>query len=106
MKKLLFILLIAFVVTTVVQTEDMELKEYKNINQLIASFSRPAKDIYLWLKAHGYRDKIFNLVNKGDSSSASTACFNYTGRPKSCAVLIKEIDNFLHKKINYYFNKK
>ena len=47
MKKLLFILLIAFVVTTVVQTEDMELKEYKNINQLIASFSnQPRISIY------------------------------------------------------------
>ena len=98
MKKLLFILLIAFVFTTVVQTEDMELKEYKNINQLIASFSKPAKDIYLWLKAYGYWDKIFNFVIKGNGSTASTACCGYTGRPKSCAVLINEINYFLHKK--------
>ena len=90
MKKLLFALLIAFVVSAIVQTEDKELEGF-DIAKFIASLTGELKKLYNWLKSHGYWDKILSLVKKGNKMAAINLCSGYTGQNSPCGSLINGI---------------
>ena len=87
MKSFLFALLIAFVVSAIVQTEDKEL-EGLDIAKFIASLTGELKKLYKWLKSHGHWDEIVSLVKKGKSSEAKSVCLAYTGQGGICGDLV------------------
>ncbi len=96
MKKLLFVLLIAFAVSTTVQTEDFDLEGWwQNICGFVASLSGEARKIYNWLKSHGYWDQIVSLVKKFAVPAAITACTGATGHPIICSVLVNTLASFI-----------
>ena len=95
MKKILFALLIVFVVSTTVQTEDLDLEGWKDIWRFIQSLTGEAKKIYNWLKAHGYWDQIVDLVKKAAVPAAISACSGYTGQPVLCATIINALAAFI-----------
>ena len=92
MKKLLFVLLIAFAVSTTVQTEDFDLEGWwQNICGFVASLSGEARKIYNWLKSHGYWDKILSTALSGQAFAAINLCTGYTGQDSLCSGLINGI---------------
>ena len=90
MKKLLFAILIAFVVSAIVQTEDKELKGF-DIAKFIASLTGELKKLYNWLKSHGHWDEIVSKVKQGDKTAAINLCSGYTGQDSPCGSLINGI---------------
>ena len=90
MKKLLFALLIAFVVSAVVQTEDKELKGF-DITKFIASLAGELKKLYKLLKSRGYWDKILSAALSGRSVAAISLCTGYTGQDSLCSQLVGRI---------------
>ena len=90
MKKLLFALLIAFVVSAIVQTEDKELEGF-DIAKFIASLTGELKKLYNWLKSHGHWDEIVSKVKQGDKTAAINLCSGYTGQDSPCGSLINGI---------------
>ena len=95
MKKLLFALLIAFVVSTTVQTEDLDLEGWGDIWRFISSLAGEARKVYNWLKSHGYWDQIVSLVKKFAVPAAITACTGATGHPIICSVLVNTLASFI-----------
>ena len=97
MKKLLFVLLIAFAVSTTVQTEDFDLEGWwQNICGFVSSLSGEARTIYNWLKSHGYWDKIVDLVKQYAVPAAINACAGWTGQYGICSTIINALDTFIH----------
>ena len=90
MKKLLFALLIAFVVSAIVQTEDKELEGF-DIAKFIASLTGELKKLYNWLKSHGHWNEIVSKVKQGDKTAAINLCSGYTGQDSPCGSLINGI---------------
>ena len=90
MKKLLFALLIAFVVSAIVQTEDKELKGF-DITKFVASLTGELLKLYNWLKSHGYWDKILSTALSGQALAAINLCTGYTGQNSLCSGLINGI---------------
>ena len=90
MKKLLFAILIAFVVSAIVQTENKEL-EGSDIAKFIASLTGELKKLYNWLKSHGHWNEIVSKVKQGDKTAAINLCSGYTGQDSPCGSLINGI---------------
>ena len=90
MKKLLFALSIAFVVSAIVQTEDKELKGF-DITKFVASLTGELLKLYKWLKSHGYWDKILSTALSGQAFAAINLCTGYTGQDSLCSGLINGI---------------
>ena len=90
MKKLLFAILIAFVVSAIVQTEDKELEGF-DIAKFIASLTGELKKLYNWLKANGHWNEIVSKVKQGDKTAAINLCSGYTGQDSPCGSLINGI---------------
>ena len=90
MKKLLFALLIAFVVSAIVQTEDKELKGF-DITKFVASLAGELLKLYNWLKSHGHWNEIVSKVKQGDKTAAINLCSGYTGQDSPCGSLINGI---------------
>ena len=88
MKKLLFALLIALVVSTVVQTED---KELEGIFEFIASLVGKNKALYNMLKSLGVWDRIVNLVKQRNIQIAFNVCSGYTGEYNACGDMINSM---------------
>ena len=95
MKKLLFALLIAFVVSAIVQTEDKELKGF-DITKFVASLTGELLKLYKWLKSHGYWDKIVDLVKQYAVPAAINACAGWTGQYGICSTIINALATFIH----------
>ena len=85
MKKLLFALLIALVVSTVVQTEE---KELEGIAEFIKSLVGKVKKVYNFLKSKGYWNSIVSHVKNGDKLIAYNVCTGYTGENSACSQLV------------------
>ena len=96
MKKLLFALLIAFVVSTTVQTEDLDLEGWADIWRFISSLAGEARKVYNWLKSHGYWDKIVDLVKQYAVPAAINACAGWTGQYDICSAIINALATFIH----------
>ena len=96
MKKLLFALLIAFVVSTTVQTEDLDLEGWGDIWRFISSLAGEARKVYNWLKSHGYWDKIVDLVKQYAVPAAINACAGWTGQYAICSTIINALATFIH----------
>ena len=85
MKKLLFALLIALVASTVVQTED---KELKGIFEFIASLVGKLRDLYNMLVSNGHWNRIVKLVKERKIEMAFNVCSGYTGEYGACGDLV------------------
>ena len=90
MKKLLFALLIAFVVSAIVQTEDKELKGF-DITKFVASLTGELLKLYKWLTSHVYWYKILSTALSGQAFAAINLCTGYTGQDSLCSGLINGI---------------
>ena len=96
MKKILFALLIAFVVSATVQTEDLDLEGWGDIWRFISSLAGGARKVYNWLKSHGYWDKIVDLVKQYAVPAAINACAGWTGQYGICSTIINALATFIH----------
>ena len=85
MKKLLFVLLIALVASTVVQTED---KELEGIFEFIASLVGKLRDLYNMLVSNGHWNRIVKLVKERKIELAFNVCSGYTGEYSACGDLV------------------
>ena len=85
MKKLLFVLLIALVASTVVQTED---KELEGIFEFIASLVGKLRDLYNMLVSNGHWNRIVKLVKERKIEMAFNVCSGYTGEYSACGDLV------------------
>ena len=85
MKKLLFVLLIALVASTVVQTED---KELEGILEFIASLVGKLRDLYNMLVSNGHWNRIVKLVKERKIEMAFNVCSGYTGEYSACGDLV------------------
>ena len=86
MKKLLFALLIALVVSTVVQTEEKELEF--NISKFISSLAGNALAVYRKLQSGGIWDSFVSNVKQRRLLVAFNICSGYTGENGACNELI------------------
>ena len=92
MKKLLFVLLIALVASTVVQTEDKELDGFFDlIAKFVASLVGKNKALYNMLKSLGVWDRIVNLVKQRNIQIAFNVCSGYTGENNACGDMINSM---------------
>ena len=92
MKKLLFALLIAFVVSAIVQKEDKELEGFLDfVAKFIASLTGELKKLYNKLKSLGQWDRIVQLVKQRNVIAAISVCSSYTGQNSPCGSLINGI---------------
>ena len=85
MKKLIFVLLIALVASTVVQTED---KELEGIFEFIASLVGKLRDLYNMLVSNGHWNRIVKLVKERKIEMAFNVCSGYTGEYSACGDLV------------------
>ena len=85
MKKLLFVLLIALVASTVVQTED---KELEGIFEFVASLVGKLRDLYNMLVSNGHWNRIVKLVKERKIEMAFNVCSGYTGEYSACGDLV------------------
>ena len=100
MKKILFFLLIAFVITTTVQEDKEDLEGWwsdlwGNFTAFLSKLTGEAKKIYKWLKDNGYWDIIVSLVKKFAVPAAITACTTYTGAYAACSIIINVLVSFI-----------
>ena len=100
MKKILFVLLIAFVITTTVQEDKEDLEGWwkdlwGNFTAFLSKLTGEAKKIYKWLKDNGYWDIIVSLVKKFAVPAAITACTTYTGASAACSIIINVLASFI-----------
>ena len=86
MKKLLFALLIAFVVSVVVQTEEKELEF--NISKFISSLTGNSFAVYAKLLSGGIWDSFVSNVKQRRLLVAFNICSGYTGQDPICNELI------------------
>ena len=86
MKKLLFALLIAFVVSAIVQTEEKELEF--NISKFIGSLTGNSLAVYTKLVSGGIWETFVSKVKQRKTVVAFNVCTGYTGQGPICNQLI------------------
>ena len=89
MKKLLFALLIAFVVSVVVQTEEKELEF--NISKFIGSLTGNSLAVYTKLVSGGIWETFVSKIKQRKTVVAFNVCSGYTGEYNACNDMINSM---------------